>query len=68
MTSAEKSDLPESVQHHLPAHAQEIHLAALNNAWKEYVRRGGRESLAHKVAWTVVKQQYWKSRKGWINK
>ena len=29
-------DLPHSIRGHLPLHAQEIFLAAFNNAWREY--------------------------------
>lgn len=29
-------ELPESVREHLPGHAQEIYLAAFNNAWEQY--------------------------------
>lgn len=69
------SSLPESVRNNLPRHAQEIYLAAFNNAWEEYRdaadRRGkaSREEVAHKVAWAAVKQQYentgdkWQRRK-----
>ncbi len=62
-------DLPESVRAHLPAHAQEIYLAAYNNAWNEYAapaeRRGeeSREEAAHKVAWAAVKRQYEKDER-----
>jgi cation transport regulator len=58
------SDLPDSVRNNLPAHAQDIYLAAYNNAWDEYdepeERRGDatREETAHKVAWSAVKQKY----------
>lgn len=58
------TELPESVREHLPTHAQEIYLAAFNNAWNEYrdpgERRGkaSREEVAHKVAWAAVKRKY----------
>lgn len=57
-------DLPNSVRHVLPKHAQEIYLAAFNNAWEQYRdakdRKGvdSQEEVAHKVAWTAVKQKY----------
>ena len=56
--------LPDSVRKVLPKHAQEIYRAAFNNAWDEYEkatdRKGNdsRETVAHKVAWAAVKQQY----------
>jgi cation transport regulator len=53
-------DLPDSVRHNLPSHAQEIYKKAFNSAWEEYAERGpeGREQTAHKVAWTAVKKKY----------
>ena len=68
------SDLPDSVRDHLPKHAQEIYLAAFNNAWEQYFdpkdRRGkaSREEVAHKVAWAAVKQQYEKKGDKWQRK
>ena len=65
------SSLPESVRNNLPRHAQEIYLAAFNNAWEEYSdpadRRGeaSREETAHKVAWSAVRQQYEKAGDTW---
>jgi cation transport regulator len=61
-------DLPPSVRAHLPPHAQEIYLAAFNNAWTEYQDRGAeqREQTAHRVAWAAVKQKYQKSGTYWI--
>lgn len=64
----EIADLPNSVRHHLPVHAQEIYLAAFNNAWEEYAHREDREVVAHKVAWAAVKKQYVKSGKDWVRK
>lgn len=68
------SALPESIRNHLPKHAQEIYLAAFNNAWDEYrdtgERRGkaSREEVAHKVAWAAVKQLYEKRDDKWCRK
>ncbi|MFS2223792.1 putative cation transport regulator ChaB [Pantoea sp. B65] len=59
-----KSELPDSVKNVLPAHAQEIYKEAFNSAWDQYQdkqqRRGdeSREEVAHKVAWSAVKNQY----------
>lgn len=64
-------DLPTSVRHVLPEHAQEIYLAAFNSAWEQYEeakdRRGddSREKVAHKVAWNAVKQKYAKDGDMW---
>lgn len=56
-------DLPDSVQHVLPSHAQEIYKKAFNAAYDEYAERGpeGREETAHKVAWAAVKKKYRKN-------
>ena len=57
-------DLPDSVRHVLPNHAQEIYKEAFNSAWEQYKeesdRRGdaSREETAHRVAWAAVKQGY----------
>jgi cation transport regulator len=58
-------DLPPSVRNHLPEHAQEIFLAAFNNAWHEY---GGDEVRAFRVAWAAVKQRYRKRGDRWVVK
>jgi cation transport regulator len=49
------SDLPKGVRDNLPDHAQEIYVAAFNNAWEEY---GKDEERAHRVAWSAVKETY----------
>jgi cation transport regulator len=61
-------DLPLPVRAHLPSHAQEIYLAAFNNAWTEYAERGPaqQEQTAHRVAWAAVKRKYRKSGDSWI--
>ncbi|MGB4762030.1 MAG: putative cation transport regulator ChaB [Candidatus Saccharimonas sp.] len=58
------ADLPDSVQNVLPTHAQDIYREAFNNAYDEYKdpddRRddASREEVAHRVAWSAVKQKY----------
>lgn len=54
-------ELPESVRSHLPKHAQEIYMAAFNNAWEEYNHD---EERAHRVAWAAVKDKYEKKENG----
>jgi cation transport regulator len=58
-------ELPDSVRHVLPKHAQEIYREAFNSAYEEYKDRGpeGREVTAHKVAWAAVKKKYRKDEK-----
>lgn len=57
-------ELPDSVQHVLPAHAQDIYKEAFNSAYEQYKdpadREGDadREETSHKVAWSAVKQSY----------
>jgi cation transport regulator len=66
------TDLPDSVRNNLPKHAQEIYKEAFNNAWEQYAdpedRRGSasREEVAHKVAWSAVKQMYEKRNGRWV--
>lgn len=68
------SELPDPVKNALPKHAQEIYMAALNNAWDQYRdpddRRGnaGREETAHKIAWSAVKRDYEKKGDEWHKK
>jgi cation transport regulator len=67
-------DLPKSVRDALPKHGQEIYRAAFNNAWDQYAdpedREGkdSREEVAHKVAWSAVKQKYEKKDGAWQKK
>jgi cation transport regulator len=69
MPRQQTNELPVSVREYLPAHAQEIFLAAYNSAWDEYVQsdnhRGGesREDAAFKVAWAAVKREYKKDER-----
>lgn len=65
--SYKPTELPESVKHVLPKHAQHIYHEAFNHAWDEYKDDGkktsdeSREVIAHKVAWSAVKKQYKKN-------
>lgn len=52
--------LPDSVKDRLPKHAQEIFMAAFNNATEEYKD----EETAFKVAWSAVKHKYEKGEDG----
>ena len=68
------SDLPESVKDNLPEHALEIYRATFNNAWDQYKdaddRYGDddRETVAHKVAWSAVKEKFEKRDGHWAEK
>ncbi|MFN7662910.1 MAG: ChaB family protein [Alphaproteobacteria bacterium] len=69
-------DLPNSVQHVLPSHAQEIYLATYNSAHSDYFRIKDRrhpddtlEEICHRVAWSAVKKKYKKGKDGrWVEK
>lgn len=68
------SELPDSVKDNLPKHGQEIYKSAFNSAWDKYddpgERRGDddREGVAHKVAWSAVKDEYEKRDGKWVKK
>lgn len=69
-----KKELPKNVKDNLPEHAKKIYLKAYNNAWEQYKdpedRFGNesREEVAHKVAWSAVKNVYKKEEGEWIKK
>ena len=64
-------ELPENVTNVLPKQAQEIYKEAYNSAWDHYDdpkdRRGdqSREEIAHKIAWSAVKEIYEKKDGKW---
>jgi cation transport regulator len=64
------ADLPDRVRDHLPEHAQDIYREAFNHAYEEYQEPGKRRSddtldeVAHKVAWSAVKEKYEKAEGG----
>jgi cation transport regulator len=59
-------DLPDSVRDHLPPHAQEIYLAAFNNAWRQHARDVDGEAVVHRIAWSAVKRRYRKDGNIWV--
>ena len=61
-------DLPPSVRAHLPAHAQEIFLAAFNHARAQHAGAPGGEAAAFRIAWAAVKRSYRKSGDFWVAK
>ncbi len=75
MPYSANEDLPESVRHVLPKHAQDIYREAFNNAWKYYSdpkkRKLGhtQEQTSHAVAWHAVETKYEKNEEGvWVEK
>lgn len=69
MPYATTSDLPPAARR-LPSRAQEIFLAAFNNAWQSYADRGAREQeeIAFRVAWAAIKKRYRKHGETWVLK
>ena len=65
-----RDDLPASVRHVLPEHAQDIFKDAFNNAIKEYQNPDKRrdnsnpETIAFRVAWAAVEKVYNKGTDG----
>lgn len=65
-----RDDLPASVRHVLPEHAQDIFKDAFNNAIKEYLNPDKRrdnsnpETIAFRVAWAAVEKVYHKGTDG----
>ena len=60
------ADLPESVQRHLPDHAQDIYRAAFNHAYADHAGEPQGEERAHRIAWAAVKRSYVKVGNSWI--
>lgn len=61
-------DLPASVRHHLPKHAQDIFREAFNGAWQQYKSSERQEEIAFRVAWATVKKMYRKVDGEWIRR
>ncbi len=60
MPYANRTELPDSVKHVLPEHAQDIFKDTFNSAWDEY---GHDEQRSFAVAWGAVKKSYHKNEK-----
>lgn len=58
-------DLPESVRHSLPEHAQVLFMKAFNNAYDAHKLE---EVSAFRIAWAAVKRQYEKVEGVWRKK
>lgn len=59
-------DLPDAIRHHLPTHAQEIYIAAFNNAWRQHAADPDVEAIVHRIAWSAVKRSYRKVGENWV--
>jgi cation transport regulator len=60
------SDLPPSVRHHLPDHAQDIYREAFNHAFAAHAGEPDRERRAHMIAWAAVRRSYAKAGDSWV--
>lgn len=63
---ASNDDLPASVRHHLPPHAQAIYREAFNHAFAAHAGDPRQEEAAHRIAWAAVKRCYVKVGDSWI--
>ena len=62
------SDLPPSVQAHLPPHAQDIYREAFNHVFAAHMGDPRQEEAAHRIAWAAVKRSYVKVGGSWIGR
>ncbi len=60
------TDLPASVRHHLPPHAQDIYRAAFNSSFASHAGDARQEEIAHRTAWAAVKKSYVKIGDDWV--
>lgn len=61
-------ELPPSVRHHLPDHAQDIYREAFNHAYAAHAGEADREKRSHMIAWAAVKRGYEKSGDRWVRR
>lgn len=62
------SDLPISVQRHLPPHAQDIYREAFNHAFAAHAGDARQEEAAHRIAWAAVKRSYVRLGSSWVSR
>jgi cation transport regulator len=62
------TDLPPSVRHHLPDHAQDIYREAFNHAFAAHSADPRQEEAAHRIAWAAVKRRYVKEGTQWVER
>jgi cation transport regulator len=68
MPYGSNSDLPTSVQAHLPPHAQDIYREAFNHAFAAHAGDPYQEERAHRIAWAAIKRSYVKVGGSWIGR
>ena len=67
MPYSSNSDLPTSVRHHLPQHAQDIYREAFNHSFASHEGDSRQEEIAHRTAWAAVKRSYVKVGDEWTS-
>lgn len=68
MPYASNQELPLPLRSHLPELAQSVYRETFNHAWTSYAQNPRREQIAHRVAWSAVKQHWHKGADGqWEN-
>ena len=68
MPYVNNADLPPSVRHHLPNHAQDIYREAFNHAFAAHSGDPRQEEAAHRIAWAAVKHSYVKDGTQWVER
>ena len=68
MPYVSNADLPPSVRHHLPDHAQDIYREAFNHAFAAHSGDPRQEEAAHRIAWAAVKHRYAKDGTQWVER
>ena len=61
-------DLPEGITNNLPLRAQEIYQITYNNALALHENELEAKAIAHRVAWSAVKQTYERINDAWRKK
>lgn len=64
MPYSSTNDLPDSVKDNLPPHAQDIYKEAFNSGYEDHKSETDGEEIAHKIAWSAVKNSYEKGEDG----
>lgn len=62
------SELPPAVRDHLPEHAQDVFLAAFNNAYDDHRGDPRQEEASFRIAWAAVKRNYEKDGDHWVKR
>ena len=66
MPYSSNTDLPVSVRHHLPEHAQDIYREAFNHSFSSHAGDVRQEEIAYRTSWAAVKRSYVKLEDEWV--